>query len=59
MNSEGPDQSAGPCSHIRVFTIHVRNILLRQNLLGNSEGPYQSAGPCSLIRVFTVHVRNI
>ena len=50
MNSEGPYQSAGPCSHIRVFTIHV---------LVNSEGPDQSAGHRSLIRVFTVHVRNI
>ena len=50
MNSEGPYQSAGPCSLIRVFTVHV---------LVNSEGSDQSAGPCSLIRVFTVYVRNI
>ena len=50
MNSEGPYQSAGPCSQIRVFTVHV---------LVNSEAPYRSAGPCSQIRVFTVHVKNI
>ena len=26
MDSEGPDQPAGPCSMIRVFTVSLKNL---------------------------------
>ena len=59
MNDEGPDQPAGSCSVIKVFTIHLKNLWLLWNLLVNSEGPDQPAGSCSVIKVFTIHLKNI
>ena len=54
MKLDGPDQPAGPCSMIRTFTVHVKNLWELKNLLVNSEGPDQPAGSCSVIRAFTV-----
>ena len=62
MNSENPDQPAGPCSMIRAFTVHVKNLWLLclavKNVLVYSEGPDQPAGPCSIIRAFTLRVKS-